>query len=558
MDNVYVQDEFTRNSIVELPDGFTRKAGETLYSWLGSFWREVHSGDDMVRGLQSSRGIRLAQMIVDILEYAKLQDRRNAPVLHRELWYPIVIRKSLRDTAQENMVKMSEGAFIGPQPPESTYDEGIVLEMGRLARFSEFVSYPIGDGIVGMSDLIVDNPINPSVEMKHDVDFVFRNNSIIFRRENDPLSQGSPFEKVDVPTDDPDEEDVECVMWASDVLVDRNYISDHLSYALGADARSSYVVKRIINAAWSAVSSGLTPEIVKALMAAMLNIPVIQKAQETVVDIEDETDGDGNRLSTIVHTDSGSYRVSPRAVIRKDVYVGAVLHGGDLLDESLRVYPYMNSSNAEPGFSVPVEQDIPSIVLPSDILRVKTKYGLYAMWGESTVRMSEDGNANHLYFEVGGDRGDVDAFWKDVWSRSDESGVPMSDIIGPEGSSVSPAGFFLKNLVGANTMFVVVDDSQIDDSSLMHDPMFFGMLSDAVPSGIRLFVVEHRGVRDYDDLDDSGEGTFLAAALPKVSECVSYGMITDHFVRSPSSADIVSFRFVRPSPQRKKGRKEEE
>ena len=103
-----------------------------------------------------------------------------------------------------------------------------------------------------------------------------------------------------------------------------------------------------------------------------------------------------------------------------------------------------------------------------------------------------------------------------------------------------------------------MDETQIDDSSLMHDPMFFGMLSDAVPSGIRLFVVEHRGVRDYDDLDNSGEGTFLAAALPKVSECVSYSLMTDHCVRSPSSADMVSFRFVRPSPPRKKGRKEEE
>lgn len=559
MDNVYVQDEFERNSIAELPDGFSEKAGGILYSWLGSIWRDVHSGDKMVKGLQGARGMRLAQLYLDIIESAKLQDRNGIPVFHRELWHPIVIKKSERDTAQENMVKMESGVFIGPQLPGGIYDEGTVLEMGKLAKRAEYVSYPIDEGIVGMSASIVDNPINPEVEMKHDVDFVFRNNSIIFRRENDPLSQSSPFEKLDIPTDDPEDPDIECVLWASDVLFDRNYIADHLSYALGANSESSYVVKRIINAAWSSIASGLTPDLIKTLMAAMLNIPVIQHRNETVVDIETETDNDGNDVSTLVHTDLGSYRVSLRAKLRKCVYVGAVLHGGDLLDESLRVYPYLNSSNSDFGFSVPLEQDIPSIVLPSDIIRVKTKYGLYAMWGSSVVRRSEDGNRNHLFFDIGGEKDDVAAFWNDVWSESDRTGVSMSDIIGGgEGSIVSPAKFFVKNLIGANTLFVVIDESQIDDASFMHDPMFFGMLSDAVPSGIRMFVVEHRGVRDFKCLDCTKESTFLAAALPKVSECVAYGPLKELEGRGPSFVDMVNVRFVRPSPPKTKGRKEEE
>lgn len=726
MHDIYSQDVFERNSIVELPEGFVEKAGDTLYSWLGSLWRNIHIGNDMIEGLQKARGIRLAQMYLDILEAAKLQDRNGMPVFHRELWHPIVIRKSERDKSQENMLTIGMNAEIGPQPAGSDYGEGTVLKMGKLANLDKFVTYPIKSGIVGMAASIVDNIINPTVSMESGVDFVFQDGSIVIPKEHDPLAPNSPFEKYDVPTDDLDNPDMECVLWASDVLIDKDYVANHLSYALGANAPSSEVVKRILNAAWSSVTSGLTPELIKTLMAAMLNIPVVQNDRETVIEVYTEKDDEGSDVAKIVMTDAFKYKVSPKAKLRRGLYSGAVLKRGDLLDESLRIYPFLNKiktrenfggfgyshSNAvgyalppdcfpihytrddhsaeydlneddvvyeyyegydydtypyryveqirvhravdedghrltpeeyyykvaakfdaytlafvEPGadvstlsevpitfggqepvedvwpvliddsgssssgsdsssssssssssgssgsssssgssgsgsggssssshgdeydertgFSVQLEQDIPSIVLPTDILRVRTKFGLYTMWGASRVKIASDGNKEHLYFDVGGDEEDVSAFWNDVWSSVEAAGMKMSDIIGKEGSAVSPAEFFLHNLVGANTMFVVVDTSQIDDASLMHDPMFFGMLSSVVPSGIRLFIVEHGSVSDDMAINPDSDETFLAATLPKVIETMSFG-------------DGVSARFVRPSPPKKKGRKEEE
>lgn len=575
MDNVYSQSEFERNSITELPDGFAERAGDVLYSWLGSLWRELHRGDDMVRGLQKARGMRLAQLYVDILEAAQLHDRNGAPVFHRELWHPIVLRKSNRDKAQENMLYVGMDAQLGEQPDGSEYGEGTILQIGRLANFEKYVTYPIESGIVGMAASVVDNIVKPEVSMQHDADFVFRNNTIIFRRENDPLAPGSPFEKYDIPTDDPDNPDVECVIWASDVLIDKNYVADHISYAIGADAPSTDVVKRIVNAAWSSIASGLTPELVKTLIAAMLNVPVIQKERETVVELYEERDGKGNLEATIVRTDMGTYRVSPRAELRRDVYAGAVLKKGDLLDESLRVYPFLNNVDVEvskgesgevsvevvyddTGFSVPLEEDIPSIVLPRDVLRVRTKYGLYAMWEGAEVKVGSDGNPNHLYFDVGGVDDDISAFWRDIWRRADAGGVKMADFLGAPGSIVSPAAFFLKHLIGANTLFIVIDMSQLDDASKVHDPMFFGMLTSAVPSAIRLFVVERRRVEDSADLGDAAERTFLAAALPREVERVPFRSFPEPEGRGPSFGDCAIARFVRPSPPKVKGRKEEE
>jgi len=586
MDNIYGQTEIERNSIVEIPEGYAKNAGIVLYSWLGSLWRGLHKGDGLVRGLQAARGIRLAQLYINILEAAKLKDRYGAPVFHRELWHPIVIRMSERNTAQENMLKIGMDGVVGPQDEGSVYGAGTIFEMGRMANFKEYVTYPCPADISGGAMSIVDSIIAPSVSMENGKDFIIRNKSIIFPKDNDPLNAGSPFEKYDVPgfmPDDPSKSDAEAVLWASDVLIDRNYISEHISYVLGADAPSADTVKRILNAAWSSVASGLTPELIRTLMAAMMNVPVIQQDREVVADIETEMDDDGNPISTIVHTDKGSYRVSIKARLRDDVYPGSVLRRGDLLDESLRVYPFLNGvryesgssdsesydsyghiSHVDTGFSVPLELDIPSVVLPKDIIRAKTEYGVYAMWGRSMVRRSEssplDANGNpHLYFEVGGTDDDVKSFWQNIWDEAESRNVSMASIIGEEGSIISPAAFLMQNVVGANTLFVVVDKSQSDDTSMMHDPMFFDMLSSVVPSSVRLFLVEHESVdEDMMDMGLAGEGEFLAAALPDAVDRVSESDLPGLSGRGSAFGERVSMRLIRPAPAKKRGKKEEE
>lgn len=568
--DIYGQNILERNSIVALPDGYADKLGDTLYSWLGSLWRTIHRGDDMVRGLQQARGMRLAQLYLNLLEAAQLQDRNGAPVFHRELWHPIVLRKSERNKSQENMLLMGSRAQIGPQWHQEPYGIGTVLEMGRMANYADYVTYPITKNIVGMATTIVDNIINPTVVMHYDSgdgkgDFKFRNNSIIFPKKLDPLASDSAFDKVDIPSmyPDPDDpstmvSDVEVVLWASNVLIDKNYLAEHLSYPLGANASSSAIVKRILNAAWSSVTSSLTPELLKTLLAAMMNIPVIQREKETVVNIETTDE------AQVVHTDAGTYYVSRKAHLIEGLHAGSVLHRGDLLDESVRIYSHLNVDKHTP-FSVPVELDIPSVTLSSDILRPPTQFGIYAMWDEVEVKRSavypSDGNDNHphLYFDVGGTEQDVEAFWRDVWKHAEQQNVSMERIIGPEGTRISPARFFLKHFIGANTIFVVVDEAQIDDLLLLHDPMFFGMLTTVVPSAVRLFVVEHKAVGSDDEmsLDGAKESSFIAAALPRVVEHGLVNTVPGLSVPGMSLEDRVSMRFVRVAPTKIRVRKEE-
>ena len=552
MDNIYDQTENERNSIVQIPEKFAENAGNTLYSWLGSLWRSIHKGDDMVRGLQQARGVRLAQLYVNILEAAKLQDRNGAPVFHRELWHPIVIRRSQRNKSQENLLEIGgTEKVIGPQPEGSLYGKGVEFKIGKMANFEKYVTYPVDAEIVGGALSIVDNIIKPAVSMTGEEDYYIRNNTIIFPIENDPLADDSAFERDDLPNIIENDDgtlgaDVEAVLWASDVLIDKDYIADHLSYVLGANSPSSDVVKRILNAAWSSTTEGLTKELVQTFLAAMLNVPVIQGERETVIDITNEYDEDDEWKETpiaqIVTTDKQNYRVSPKATLRKNVRQGKTLSRGSLLDETIRIYTNLNA-DLSTNYSVPLSQDLPSITIPRTILRARTEYGVYAMWGTSTVK-KYGSDENHLYFDIGGNSGDVMAFWEDIWEKSDADGTKMSKILGEEGTEICPAEFFLKHLVGANTMFVVIDNSQADDTSMMRNPMFFDMLSDVVPSAMRLFLVEHSSVGDSTNLDETAEKTSIAAALPEAVDA------------APPRDERVSFRFVRVAPLKVRGKKD--
>lgn len=548
MENIYGQTEAERNSIAEIPSGLSEKAGDTLYSWLGSIWRGAHKGDGMVRGIQKARGIRIAQMAVDIAEASMMKNRRRVPVFHRELWRPVTVRLSQRDRSQENMLSIGGEAVIGAQTSEDPYGVGTVLEIGKLGAYRNYVTYPVGDEIAGGALTIVDNIVNPTVRLERDVDFVIRGGSIIFPRENDPLADGSSFDRIDIPgvIDDGGASvpDMKAVLWASDVLVDRDYIAGHLSYEIGANAPSTDLAKRIVNAALDAVSCGLTPEIARTLIAAMLNVPVIQEDSETVIGIAPGEDG------TVVTTDKGEYRISPKAKLLGSVSSGATLRRGDLLDGSFKIYSGANSILSDNGLADEFMKDIPSVVLPSQMLRASTEHGVYAMWGKSMVKKAKSsggGGTQRLYFDIGGTDADVSAFWESVWESADESGVEMSDLIGEEGSEISPASFVVRNFVGANTMFVVVDRSQIDDDSMMRDPMFFGMLSDVVPSSMRIFLVEHSPVSgDVSDIGDADEASAAYASVPVASDVAG------------GRSESVSVRLVRPSPAKVGRRKEEE
>lgn len=510
MIDVYNKTVFDRNSIQHVPAEYADTAAANLLKFLGSFWTSINKDIEFVKGVQKVRGIRLAQFYLDLLESLKLQDRKGMPVFHRELWKPIILRKSSQNKSQENVIKIAGDIVIGPQKEGSRYGEGTNLQLGKLANFADYVTYDVDSGISTIASNISNSIIDPTVIYKvsdafPSEDVVYVNGTLIFPKDKDPFAPGSGFDVYDVDFDADGNPDSEVVIWASDVLIDKQFLSTHMAYALGVKCDSSHIAKRILNADWDAINCGLTPELYKTILAAMLNVPVIQNKSERIVDIV-TTEGE----DTIVITDSNRYTVYKDAKLRSCVYIGSVLKRGELLDQSVKIYPLLTDVTPEKlsgmtEYADIIEHDIPALTMPGAMLSTRTSSGLCVDWNPvdvfDTGEVDKNGHRK-LFFEINGPQKDVDAFWSDVWGRAEEEDIDLDDLFSAceddgtveddDGTwKIRPMAFFLKHMVGANTLIVTLDSKQIRDTSIVKDPMFFNMLKDSVPSGMRLFVVEH-------------------------------------------------------------------
>ena len=531
MTDVYNRTVFEENSIQTVPNEYAENTANNLFKFLGSFWRDIHGDTGFIKGVQRVRGVKMAQFYLDLLETLKLQDRKGMPVFHRELWKPIVIRKSKADTAQENVLRMSDGVVLGEQPDGSKYGNGTKLQLGKLASFDNFVTYPVEDEIQTIVSGLANNVVNPTVTYKVSTEFpsadvTYVNGTLIFPKDKDPFAPGSGFDAYDVELDENGNPDQEIVLWASDVLIDKNFISTHMAYALRIDCKSSAIVKRILNAGWDILNCGMTPELYRAILAAMLNIPVVQNASERVIDIIESDKG------TTVVTDSHKYTLYKDAKLRKCVRLGSVLKRGDLLDQSVKIYPVLTDVAKLDNITEYAEtfgEDVPVMTVPCSLISTRTAFGLGVRWHDVEVMDSgetwgtKDGEHRKLFFEMSGRQEDIDAFWEEVWSRAEETGVDMDDLFnscvgdgtvqkidGDDGSDdrwmINPMAFFLKYMLGANTLIVTVDTAQVEDKSLLRDSMFFSLLNDAVPSGMRMFFIEHTDIGDDEvDLGDSDD-----------------------------------------------------
>lgn len=527
MTNIYNRSVFDRNSIQSVPSGYIDNAANDLFLFLGSFWKNIHQGREFIKGLQHVRGIKLAQFYLDLIESLKLQDRNGLPVFHRELWKPLIIRKSQRNTAQENSLKIGDNIVLGQQPDTSVYGN-VTLHLGKLANFENYVTYPVNTDIVTIVSGVTNNVINPTVvwEIGPGKDIVYTNGTLIIPKDKDPFLPGSGFDPYDLPEffENPEthekESDCELVLWASDVLIDKNYVADHMAYALGVNCQSSDITKRIINAGWDAINCGLTPEFLRSLLASMVNAPVVQEDEEEIIRVVDTT------IEKKVITDKHTYTIWPKAKLRKCVAAGEKVHRGDLLDESVKIYPILTDLSDEKisgtsEYADIFKTDVPVISIPKTMLSTKTANGICVDWDPKEVLTAGTDSNGHekLYFELGGSEEDVDAFWEDIWERAEKDNIDLAEYFEPyepteqdsTGSSsddvwmVSPASFFLRHLIGANTLIVTIDRSQIEDISIIRNPVFFNMLNNVIPSGMRMFFIEHIEIdEDGDDEYDLG------------------------------------------------------
>jgi len=498
---------------------------DTLFDWLGSFWSAVYKDPDFIKTIQSSRAIKAAQLYLDMLENLKLHDRENAPVFHREIWHPVVIRKSQRNTGSKNMSRLTRLSSVDAEGNEVpriqlgdqqsvVYPPCTVLELGSVkAEYSGMTVYPLAGESSDLKSVLtcIVNDISSATDMlSSGKDFAILDGAIAFSSQRDPFTGDNSYKwpkfEVKGASGEPDDEEV--VLWACDAMFDRDFIRRHLGYAMGLPAKSSEVYKRVVNAAWNAVASGATPLLLRSLVASICGIPTVKEEGEKVERVYRFVDG-----PIQVVTDKNVYDFPKGTKLRKNVKTGAVLKRFDTMDKAIRVYACPSDVHRLPAYSDFLDDfdeftaDVPAIDLPPALFRTTVSRGFSVDWDlRDVVYCGDDANGNpRLRFSIGGSVEDEDAFWNGVWARYEASGKDMKDCleginydkiytVGAVWCQISPMEFFMRNLIGANTLIVTVRTDTLAEDAPLYDPKFFGVVKESIPAYIRLYVIEHSAV----------------------------------------------------------------
>lgn len=474
-----------------------------LVRWLRTFWTKLYKDKTFLVHLQASRAERVAQLYLDVLENARLLDHKKAPVFHRERWYPIVVRENMRNDAGAAVARLGDGGLL-LGADHQTGDDGAFsspVKIGEHVDRADTVSYAVKDDVKKIMSCVVDDIVEPHVVLREGADFKLDRRSIVLRKELDPFSEDSKFPVFEVPETPDSEATREAVLWACDAMIDKDYVFKHVGYAVGIESESTTENAEFVKTVWDATTDGLNVEHLQQLLGSLCRVPVILEDVEKIESVYRTSE------STTVVTDRHAYVLGPDAVLRDAIRTGNSARRGDLLDCSVKIYPFVVDADdvkRYSGFDLDTfKKDVASLAIPGALISGDDSSGFYVEWAEQPVeQVGVDSNGNPRYrFDIGLDEAADARFWEGVWAKYEKLDRSMAECFDSV-ETVSPLKFFLRNLVGANTLIVVIDTDRIPEDAPLYNPSFFNALRKLVPAYVRMYFVEYGSV--IDDQDGAG------------------------------------------------------
>lgn len=505
--------------------------GELIHNWIGNLWNQIFKDRELVRANNAANGLLSTQLYLNFIETLKLLDRKAAPVFHRERWRSIVLKKSEQNKAKANAFQV--GDSIVPRVGPNNHNILGGTPKAKLGGFSDIpgvTAYPIPEDIVDVIVSVTDSINTPSKIFIRGIDFEVSESSILFFNNNDPFLKGFPV--LNTP------DGLEVQIWATDVLFDKDFVYDFSGHVLGIREPSSEFYANYLNALWDIFNQGASIALFRSGIAAVLGEPYIQEEKETIEYIIDTANG-GRQVITDAHV----YNITPNAVLRSKIVIGAELGFGELLTENIRIYdnldPTRLSANSE--YFSRLRSDVPSISLDPAFFRARIEQGLSVTWDKVPLEFTgRDANGNpKLRFKIYGNSEDVETFWQDFWDYSEATGISgtacfpnelnatLLETVGATWGTVSPAEYFLYNFLKANFLVVVVDSSNLTAQG-KRNMYRLGALHDAIPAHVTMLIVDRVDIpTDEYDMDIAEDSVF-----PIFSKKLSERAGPDEFIRS--------------------------
>jgi len=486
------------------PGGFVADAF-TLYNWLGTFWQRIYQDSALMKATMDGTGVETAQLYLDFMEAIGLLNRNNVPAYHRERWHYATIKQSEADTGNAAALKlgMSPTIVIGPQTDPS-YPAGAMFKLGGNASYSNVVAYPLHlDGMTDVITCITSNIARPAVVLVRDRDFVISGDTVFFTKDNDPFLVEGWSRK-------PTRDDVELALWCCDMLVDRDYVYNYLGSVLNIQTPSSEFYAKMMGAIWTLYNKGSSLAVVRSALGAVLGEPTVINLTERVETILEYAD----RQQVV--TDAHVYTLPVTAVLRDDVVNNQILHQGDFLTKTLRLYetldPLKISGCSE--FGQLFYTDVPALWLDNRFMRARTRFGLGFDWTPRQITSAGvDANGNQrLQFELYGDPLDVQTFWNDFWAYCEQHSIAPATCfqdylyatVSATGSygQVRPMEFLLRYFLKYNAMVLVIERDQLNSEIRFTDvAKILTAFRLVIPAHVYLFIVEQLDKNDSYTLD---------------------------------------------------------
>lgn len=468
-------------------------SAQKLLSTMGSFWATSYQGNKLIEDLAESTGQLAQETHLRFLEVVRSISRYDIPVFSQKHWKPIRVLESklLTNTPyKDNYTRDNEevGGTVYSSASNATYGEKAVGKKYLVQKPAELIRFKTAFNRI----------VEPSVTLTEGIDF---NVTAEYIELNENPFENDLWPKREIVSAAGELADRECTLWVYRGEEDWDYLYSQFGYALRLRMRSSEGYKQLINAILDSYSQGSSVRNCQLAISAVLGIPFVIEATETVEQITK----DSSYLNII--TDKHAYRFNRSA--NPVVSVGSIVSAGDSLTDNLQVFE-LNRGGYE---------NIPAITIDNGILAAGFFKGLTFENKEVPIvcELGVKGKTK-VSWDLGGFDLDVNKFWDDIHENGISSGVTLANLLdvreNPETeptanslpTTINPLKFLVENLLRGNAYVVKVKNAGNYENRLDFFPVDH-IKRMQPPHTICIFIVELA----YNDLpvimESSGDAT---------------------------------------------------
>jgi hypothetical protein len=498
-----------------------------LYLSLGSFWTQLFQERETIKGYTLGQAEEIIQRYYDLIEVIQSYSVKDIPVLHREKWYPLLIKKSEYDTVPLTFRATTdpEVSVFGPQPSTDAFYANAIFKFGfpKIPVAEVFTFEPPSD--FKQFSVLTNRIISPSFIMVNEVDIRLNGNILVFNKD---IFNQSDIPKLNLIGDDgipvtftnangQEIEDQLIILWAYHAEFDKELLFNNFGYIFDLKLESDEFYKTILQKVVDLFVEGPTVRSIRSLACAFLGVTPIIEVTEEVVEIYSDT------LYRYVITDKHVYKFNIYYNILPYIHVGTVLFAGDILADAAEYYDYVQSrdwwrNSLVPKIALSSTGKItkyPDMNFPSHLF-VGT-YNQQFIIKNDLELITKDANGN-IHFPIHGSPEDVATFHRYLNDRMvvDETGATVTSkslLAKKLGMTVAtstitnPLDFIFDNFFKHNTALIKFNFYSLDQARIFMG--FFNIIKDMFPKHCYLMFYFDFSIPQETYSDCNGTSTYV-------------------------------------------------